>query len=103
MFVLDTDYTIHYRITESKGSFKLAFWEPAPRNEYRTQPYLFMANYVLRSIEEARDILKQYILMSGANSLPSTELPNHGKIRIFPHPTWSGQEFSIVEEKPRSA
>ncbi|NJL87147.1 MAG: hypothetical protein HC886_16115 [Leptolyngbyaceae cyanobacterium SM1_1_3] len=103
MFALDTDYTIHYRITESKGSFKLSFWEPATRNEYRTQPYLFRANYLLPTIEAAQNVLKQYILVSGANGLPSTELPNHGKIRVFPHPTWSGQEFDIAEERSRSA
>lgn len=103
MLTIANNHTIQYRIFPSDRGVKLSFWEPAHSNEYRPQPYTFMVNYQLKSVEEARDVLQQYLTLSGAGLLKTVTLPVHGKIKVLPHATWSASQSAQIEAVPIGA
>lgn len=104
MLTIANNHTIQYRIFPSDRGVKLSFWEPANSNEYRPQPYTFMVNYQLKSVDEARDVLQQYLTLSGAGLLKTDKLPIHGKIKVLPHATWpASRQPAQIEAVPIGA
>lgn len=53
--------------TEDNDAILLAIWEPAPTTDNRTRPFLFVAKHLLRTEEEAKSILSQYLEIYAAN------------------------------------
>ncbi|MEM6426998.1 MAG: hypothetical protein AAGF66_12550 [Cyanobacteria bacterium P01_H01_bin.119] len=98
MLRIVSQHIIQYRIFPSNRGIKLSLWEPSRSNEYRPQPYSFMANYQLKSRAEAREVLQQYLKMSGAGLIEADDLPMHGRIKVMPYPTWSmAPRYTVVE------
>ncbi|WP_193874574.1 hypothetical protein [Oculatella sp. LEGE 06141] len=50
-----------YSITPIDEGVLLRIWEPAPMNEIRAKPFLFMAKHRLPSDDEAQAMLDQYM------------------------------------------
>lgn len=50
-----------YRISRTETGVLLKIWAPAPLNEARTRPFLFLAQYRLASEKEARQLLNTYL------------------------------------------
>jgi hypothetical protein len=49
-----------YSITPTDEGVLLRIWEPAPMNEVRAKPFLFMAKHRLRTEDEVQEMLDQY-------------------------------------------
>lgn len=55
-------HLLKYNITPTAdGGVLLSIWEPAPKNEIRVKPFLFMIRYRLHSEAEARRLLSHYL------------------------------------------
>ncbi|HEY9878509.1 MAG TPA: hypothetical protein V6D29_08635 [Leptolyngbyaceae cyanobacterium] len=93
MYALASDHILHFRISQRPGGVKLTLWELAPAPENRLKPYLYLVNYHLNSLEEARGLLRQHLLINGANGVANLEIPAEGKVRIMPYPTWNSCEM----------
>ena len=89
MYDLADDYTIYYRITARGRGVNLRLWEPAKKSARRSQPYLYAANYLLQSFEEAKEFLKNYLVAHGGNGGLGLEIASEGKLRILAYPTWN--------------
>ena len=50
-----------YRISHTETGVLLRIWAPAPLNEVRTRPFLFLAQYRLSSEKEAKQLLSSYL------------------------------------------
>lgn len=93
MYALASDHILHFRISQRPGGVKLTLWELAPASENRIKPYLYLVNYQLNSLEEARGLLRQHLLINGASGVAKLEIPAEGKVRIMPYPTWNSCEM----------
>lgn len=100
MFALGSVHIIHYRLIEIEEGVRLRVWEPAPKNNQRLNPYLFMVNYVLTSETEAKKVLNLYLQVNGAKSLISSQLSPEGRIRVLPGPTWPNEESASSLDTP---
>lgn len=52
---------LKYNITLIEGGVLLSIWEPAPKNEIRVKPFLFMTRHRLSSEVEAKKLLAHYL------------------------------------------
>jgi len=52
---------LKYNITEIEGGVLLSIWEPAPKNDLRVKPFLFMSWHRLSSELEAKKLLAHYL------------------------------------------
>lgn len=52
---------LKYNITAIDGGVLLSIWEPAPKNEVRVKPFLFMTRHRLASELEAKKLLAHYL------------------------------------------
>jgi hypothetical protein len=52
---------LKYNITSHEGSVLLSIWEPAPKNDTRVKPFLFMSRHRLSSEREAKKLLAHYL------------------------------------------
>jgi hypothetical protein len=52
---------LKYNITEIEGGVLLSIWEPAPKNDLRVKPFLFMSRHRLSSELEAKKLLAHYL------------------------------------------
>lgn len=57
---LKAPYVLKYSVTPSDDGLTLCIWEPAPINDTRIRPFLFMAKYRIASDDEVSLILSQY-------------------------------------------
>ncbi|NEP16021.1 MAG: hypothetical protein F6J97_03850 [Leptolyngbya sp. SIO4C1] len=89
MFVPSTKHVIHYRIAPKSGSVRLTFWEMAPRRPKQLYPYLYIANYLLDSIEEAHQLLRDHLYVNGVASVESLKFSQQGQINVTPYPALS--------------
>ena len=99
MYDLADDYTIYYRITARARGVKLRLWEPAKKSSLRSQPYLYVANYLLRSFEEAKEFLRSYFVAHGGNGSVSLNIASEGKLRILAYPTWNDFNPGIAHKQ----
>ena len=63
-----TPHLLKYNIAPIEGGVVLSIWEPAPKNEVRVKPFLYMVRYRLDSEAEATKILSQYLATYKAKS-----------------------------------
>jgi hypothetical protein len=63
-----TPHLLKYNIASIEGGVVLSIWEPAPKNEVRVKPFLYMVRYRLASEAEATRILSQYLATYKAKS-----------------------------------
>ncbi|MCU0567298.1 MAG: hypothetical protein MUF49_11950 [Oculatellaceae cyanobacterium Prado106] len=54
-------HPFEYDITPTDKGVILSIWEPAPKNEIRVRPFLFMVKCRLLSEVEARKLLAHYL------------------------------------------
>ncbi|MBW4465887.1 MAG: hypothetical protein KME07_10680 [Pegethrix bostrychoides GSE-TBD4-15B] len=52
---------LKYNITAIEGGVMLSIWEPAPKNDVRVKPFLFMSRHRLPSELEAKKLLAHYL------------------------------------------
>lgn len=52
---------LKYNITAIEGGVLLSIWEPAPKNDVRVKPFLFMSRHRLSSELEAKKLLTHYL------------------------------------------
>ena len=52
-----------FEITQSRRGINVKIWEPAPMDQEHHRPFSFVANYRVKSVVEAREILKEYDLL----------------------------------------
>ncbi|MEO1400153.1 MAG: hypothetical protein AAFV72_02750 [Cyanobacteria bacterium J06635_1] len=95
MFVSSKKHAIHYRISPQLGSVRLTFWEMAPRKSKQMYPYLYIANYLLKSVEEAHQLLKDHLFVNGVATVDALEFTQQGCINLVPYPTWSRFNVSL--------
>lgn len=60
MHVLTNPQYLKYNITPDEQGVLLYIWEPAPVNQTRTKPYLFIARHRLESNGDALELLNYY-------------------------------------------
>lgn len=98
MFPNTACHTIKYRIScqsSSHRTTRLTFRETAPRNHNRLKPYLYAANYTVRSIDEAHQLLRQYLYTNGVMAVEDLSFPHRGKIEVVPGAAWCGSQANI--------
>ncbi|MGD1853514.1 MAG: hypothetical protein ACFB2W_04620 [Leptolyngbyaceae cyanobacterium] len=101
MFLNTACHTIRYRIScqqSSRKATRVTLRESAPRNQDRLKPYLYAANYTVRSIDEAYQLLREYLYTNGVTAVDDLDFPNRGKIEVVPGAAWSGFQASIKAE-----
>jgi len=59
--LLKSQKRIKYSLTPKERGFLLSIWEPAPTNEQRVKPFLYMVRQRLASEEEAKELLDYYL------------------------------------------
>lgn len=94
MYALASDHVLNYRITkQAGGGVRLTIWEMAKTPDERSRkPYLYRINLCFDCEDAARITLKQHLVLNGAAGMANLEVPLEGKVKIFPYPTWSGEE-----------
>ncbi|MEM8611096.1 MAG: hypothetical protein AAGF93_03680 [Cyanobacteria bacterium P01_H01_bin.105] len=98
MFPNTACHTIKYRIScqhSSPKTTRVTFRETAPRNQDRLKPYLYAANYTVRNLDEAYELLREYLYTNGVTAVENLDFPNRGKIEVVPGAAWCGFEASI--------
>ena len=53
-------------------------------------PYLYILNLRVGSMAEAKRRLKAHLALNGGTLASGQELPQKGKVKLLPHPTWDG-------------
>jgi hypothetical protein len=69
--------TVHYRLIPEASGIKLEIWEPTNNSKNPRAPYHFFVSYQLNSVDEAQQVLDQYLLdndVCGAVCVGSTGL-----------------------------
>ena len=98
MFPNTARHTIKYRIScqhNSPRTTRLTFRETAPRNHDRLKPYLYTANYAVRSVDEAHQLLREYLYTNGVTAVEELDFPHHGRIEVIPGAAWCGFQANI--------
>ncbi|MEM6254420.1 MAG: hypothetical protein AAF821_16005 [Cyanobacteria bacterium P01_D01_bin.156] len=101
MFPNTARHTIKYRISSQQSppqTTRLTFRETAPRNPNRLKPYLYAANYTVRSIDEAYRLLRDYLYTNGVTAVENLTFPHRGKIEVIPGASWCGSQVKIKAE-----
>ena len=100
MFPNTACHTIKYRIScnNSPKATRLTFRETAPRNHNRLKPYLYAANYTVNSVDEAYQLLREYLYTNGVTAVEELSFPNRGKIEVTPGSAWCGFQASIQDD-----
>jgi hypothetical protein len=88
MFAQTTAQVIYYRITHKVGAVRLKFWEDAPADHVGLAHYLYVVNCQLSSVEEAYEVLREYLFLNGVSPVDQLEFPWQGCISVLPYPTW---------------
>ena len=65
-------HVLKYNITPTVGGVLLRIWEPAPKDEARVKPFLFMLKYRMTSEAEARKFLEDYLALYKTASLQTS-------------------------------
>lgn len=65
------------------------------RNQDRLKPYLYAANYTVSSIDEAYQLLREYLYTNGVTAVEDLRFPNRGKIEVIPGAAWCEVQASI--------
>lgn len=91
--LLGSDHILHFRISQRPSGTRLTLWELAAVPDNRVKPYLYMVNYYLETLEEAKGLLRQHLVLNGASGVGNLDLPHEGKVRIMPYPTWNSCEI----------
>ena len=98
MFPNTACHTIKYRISGQRSAHKptrLTFRETAPRNKNRLKPYLYAANYTVKSVDEAYQLLREYLYTNGVTAVEELTFPKRGKIEVIPGAAWCGVQANI--------
>lgn len=98
MFPNTACHTIKYRIScqqSASRATRVTLRETAPRNQNRLKPYLYAANYTVRSLDEAYQLLREYLYTNGVTAVEDLNFPKRGKIEVIPGAAWSGFQASI--------
>ncbi|EKV01966.1 hypothetical protein Lepto7375DRAFT_4161 [Leptolyngbya sp. PCC 7375] len=98
MFPNTACHTIKYRIScqhSSPKTTRVTFRETAPRNQDRLKPYLYAANYTVSNIDEAYQLLREYLFTNGVTAVEDLRFPNRGKIEVIPGAAWCEVQASI--------
>ena len=100
MFPNTACHIIKYRISchNSPKATRLTFRETAPRNHNRLKPYLYAANYTVSSVDEAYELLREYLYTNGVTAVEELDFPNRGKIEVIPASAWCGFQASIQDD-----
>ncbi len=101
MFPNTACHTIKYRIScqhSSPRATRLTFRETAPRTHNRLKPYLYAANYTVRSVDEAYQLLRQYLYTNGVIAVEDLDFPRRGKIEVVPGKAWCDSQVKIKSE-----
>lgn len=61
-------HPLKYNITPIERGVLLSIWEPAPKNDVRVRPFLFMVKCRLLSEVDARRLLAHYLSIYQTNS-----------------------------------
>ncbi|HEY9696395.1 MAG TPA: hypothetical protein V6D10_03980 [Trichocoleus sp.] len=69
----DLPSVLKYNITALESGVLLSIWEPAPKNETRVKPFLYMVRYRLSSEADAKKLLAQYVATYKVVSLLAQE------------------------------
>ena len=69
----DLPSVLKYNITALESGVLLSIWEPAPKNETRVKPFLYMVRYRLSSEADAKKLLAQYVATYKVVSLMAQE------------------------------
>ncbi|MBT9316169.1 hypothetical protein [Leptothoe spongobia] len=98
MFPNTASHTIKYRIScqqSARKATRVTLRETAPRNHNRLKPYLYAANYTVKSIDEAYQLLREYLYTNGVTAVEDLDFPTRGKIEVVPGAAWSGFQANI--------
>lgn len=82
-----TTHTVKYKIQIDPQGVLLRIWEPALEKPGRMKPFLFAMNYKLASEQEAKAMLNDYLIASGAHALEAAKMSSQGILNILPFPT----------------
>ncbi len=91
-------YRISYQHSSSHKATRLTFRETAPRNQNRLKPYLYAANYTVRNVDEAYQLLREYLYTNGVTAVEELDFPNRGKIEVIPGAAWCGFQANIQDD-----
>jgi hypothetical protein len=61
-------HPLEYNITPMEKGVLLSIWEPAPKNDIRVRPFLFMVKCRLLSEVDAKRLLAHYLSVYKAKS-----------------------------------
>lgn len=105
MFPNTACHTIKYRISSQQNSpraTRVTLREAAPRNQNRLKPYLYAANYTVKSLDEAHQLLREYLYTNGVTAVDDLNFPRRGKIEVVPGAAWSGFQANIKADADTS-
>ncbi|HSM83009.1 MAG TPA: hypothetical protein VLS96_15065 [Nodosilinea sp.] len=91
-YIPAADHLLFYKITSETDGMKLRIWESAAAVDPGAAPYLYILNFRVKSMAEAKSRLKAHLAINGGTLVTGQELPQKGKVRLMPHPTWNGTE-----------
>jgi hypothetical protein len=97
MFPPTTDHEINYRINAQINRVRLTLWETAPKQSQSVSPYLYIVNYLLKSVEDAHQVLRDHLFVNGVATVDDLEFPFQGSIRVLPYSTWSSFEVYVED------
>ena len=97
MFPTSTKHVINYQIRSGLDNVRLTLWEAAPKAAKSMYPYLYVVNYLLRTVEDAHQVLKDHLFVNGVETVDDLEFPYEGCINVLPYPTWSSFEVHIED------
>lgn len=107
MFPNTAHLTVTYRIVRDPDPYRpvrLNFREKAPRTYSRLRPYLYAANYSVRTVDEACQLLRNYLHTNGVIAVDQLKFPRYGKIRLTPASSWCGVHALVeVDGEPEPA
>lgn len=87
MYAPDIQHLLHYKISTDSDGVRLRIWELATGPSTRDKAYLYIINYRLTSMNEAKDRLRQHLNLNGGILAQNQDIPSKGQIKLVPHPT----------------
>ncbi|MBD1872645.1 hypothetical protein H6F75_04055 [Nodosilinea sp. FACHB-131] len=86
------DHLLFYKIVPDADGIRLRIWESATDLDQSPSPYLYILNLRVESMAEAKKRLKAHLALNGGTLSVGQELPQKGKVKLLPYPTWDGTE-----------
>ena len=86
------DHLLFYKIVNDPDGIRLRIWESATDLDRSQSPYLYILNLRVGSIAEAKKRLKAHLALNGGTLASGQTLPQKGKVKLMPHPTWDGTQ-----------